>query len=233
MLTRTDHQIERNSPTPRLVVRGGVLLGAGVLVCALAGWPRRAGADDTAPALTAEFVSREIREMSRRLEAANGESVMLKIQLDRANAVQEYSAKYRIPADLSAAIYDIALSERIDPAMAFQLVKVESNFVQRARSPMNAIGLTQVRLPTARHYVPDITEAALLDRELNLRIGFRYMKDLITQFDGNVQHALLAYNRGPTTVATILAQGGDPRNGYARKVLKGDPRVANVPVTLD
>ena len=233
MLTRTDHQIERNSPTPRLVLRGGVLLGAAVLVCALAGWPRRAGAADVAPSPTADFVSREIRDMSRRLEAATGESDMLQLQLDRANAVQEYSAKYRIPADLSAAIYDIALSEGLDPKMAFQLVKVESDFSQRARSPMNAIGLTQIRLPTARVYEPDVTERELFDRDLNLRLGFRYMRDLVKQFDGNVQHALLAYNRGPTTVANILAQGGDPRNGYSRKVLKGDPRNANVPVTVN
>jgi len=233
LLTRTDHQIERESPTPRLVLRGGVLLGAGVLVCALAGWPRRAGADDTAPTPSADFVSREFRSLAQRLDAANGESAVLKIQLDRANAVQEYSARYRIPADLSAAIYDIALSEGIDPAMAFQLVKVESGFSQHARSPVNAIGLTQLRLPTARSYVPEVTEQALLGRDLNLRIGFRYMKDLITQFDGNVQHALLAYNRGPTTVANILAQGGDPRNGYSRKVLRGDARNANVPLTVN
>ena len=48
------------------------MLGAAVLVCALAGWPRRAGAADVAPSPTADFVSREIRDMSRRLEAAIG-----------------------------------------------------------------------------------------------------------------------------------------------------------------
>ena len=151
---------------------------------------------------------------------------MLRLQLDRANAVQEYSAKYRIPADLSAAIYDIALSEGLDPKMAFQLVKVESDFSQRARSPMNAIGLTQIRLPTARVYEPAVTERELFTDPVKAA-------ELVKQFDGNVQHALLAYNRGPTTVANILAQGGDPRNGYARKVLKGDPRIANVPVTVN
>jgi len=232
-LTRTDHKIERNSPTPRLMLRGGVLLGAGILVCALAGWPRRAGADDTAPASSVELLSRGFGDMARRLEGASGEADLLHLQLARANAVFEYSARYRIPADLSAAIYDIALSEGIDPAMAFQLVKVESGFTQRARSPMNAIGLTQVRLPTARFYQPDITEAELFERDVNLRIGFRFLKDLLERFDGNVDHALLAYNRGPTTVAAILAQGGDPRNGYAKKVIRGDLRNANVPVTLN
>jgi soluble lytic murein transglycosylase-like protein len=233
LLTRTDHHNEREAQAPKLFLRGGVLLGAAVLVCALAGWPRRAGADDSAPTPSAEFVSREIRDMAGRLEAARGESAVLKIQLERANAVQQYSTRYRIPADLSAAIYDIALSEGIDPAMAFRLVQVESNFKQTARSARNAIGLTQLRLATARFYAPDVTEVSLQNRDLNLRIGFRFLKDLMGQFDGNVQHALLAYNRGPTTVANILAQGGDPANGYARKVLRGDPRASNVPVTVN
>ncbi len=213
--------------------RGGVLLGAGVLVCALAGWPRRAGADDTAPAPSVDVVARGFGDMARRLEGVSGEAAVLHLQLARANAIFEYSAQYKIPADLSAAIYDIALSEGIDPAMAFRLVRVESEFYPRARSPMNAIGLTQVRLPTAQFYMPDLTEAQLFDRETNLRIGFRFLKDLLKRFDGNVDHALLAYNRGPTIVAAILAQGGDPRNGYAKKVIKGDLRNANVPVTVN
>jgi soluble lytic murein transglycosylase-like protein len=233
LLTRTDHHIERNSPTPRLVLRGGALLGGALVVCVLAGWPRRAGADDTAPMRSTEFFSREIRDMARRLETAQGESAVLKIQLDRAKAVQEYSTRYKIPADLSAAIYDIALSEGIDPAMAFRLVQVESEFYPRARSDKGAIGLTQLRLPTARFYKPDVTAAELQDRDLNLRIGFRFLRDLLDRFDGNVDHALLAYNRGPTTVAAILAQGGDPRNGYAKKVLRGDPRASNVPLAVN
>lgn len=233
MTTRTDHHNEHESPSPRLFLRGGALLGAAVLVSALAGWPRRAGADNAAPAPSAEFVSREIRDLAGRLEAAQGENAVLNIQLERAAAVQQYSTRYRIPADLSAAIYDIALSEGIDPAMAFRLVQVESEFRQTARSDKDAIGLTQLRLATARFYVPGVTEAKLQNRELNLRTGFRFLKDLLKQFDGNVQHALLAYNRGPTTVANILARGGNPANGYDRKVLRGDSRAGNVPVTVD
>jgi hypothetical protein len=150
---------------------------------------------------------------------------MLRLQLDRANAVQEFSAKYRIPADLSAAIYDIALSEGLDPKMAFQLVKVESDFSQRARSPMNAIGLTQIRLPTARVYEPDVTEKQLFDRELNLRCS---ACDLVN--NPTATCSTLLGNRGPT-VRNIL--GAATRSGYARKVLKGDPRIANVPVTVN
>jgi soluble lytic murein transglycosylase-like protein len=62
------------------------------------------------------------------------------VQLDRANAIMSSSAKYQIPADLAADIYDIALSEGIDPALGFQLVKIESNFQASARSNMGALG---------------------------------------------------------------------------------------------
>src|SRR3989454_5583892 len=41
---------------------------------------------------------------------------------------RSYSTHYDIAADLSAAIYDIALAEGVDPALAFRLVKTESNF---------------------------------------------------------------------------------------------------------
>jgi len=233
LLTRTDHQIERNSPAPRLFLRGGVLLGAAVLVSALAGWPRRANANDTAPSPTWEIVTRQIRDISGRLGAAQGEVDLLKIQLQRANEIQEFSTRYRIPADLSAAIYDIALSERIQPALAFRLVQVESEFKQHARSDKDAIGLTQLRLATARFYAPDITATELEQRDVNLRIGFHFLRDLLSQFDNNIDHALVAYNRGPTVVANILAQGGDPANGYARKVLRGDARASQLPVSVD
>jgi hypothetical protein len=36
-----------------------------------------------------------------------------------------------------------------------------------------------------------------------------------------MQLALVAYNRGPAKVAGILADGGDPTNGYAEAVMEG------------
>jgi soluble lytic murein transglycosylase-like protein len=118
-------------------------------------------------------------------------------------------------------VYDIALSEGIDPSLGFRLVKIESDFKQEAHSPADALGYTQLQLPTARFYDPGITEQKLLQRDVNLRIGFRFLKDLLGQFNNDMHLALLAYNRGPGKVAEILAQGGDPKNGYSEAVLKG------------
>jgi soluble lytic murein transglycosylase-like protein len=217
-----------NDPGPRtlrnLLVRGGLLLVMAVVIGTLAGWTKRVRATDsgTVRSHDASFAARRIGSLGDQLAAARGEMDLLRIQLDRANAVMASSAKYRIPADLAASIYDIALSEGIDPALGFQLVKIESNFKASARSNMGAIGYTQVQVATARFYEPGVTEKRLMtDRELNLRIGFRFLNDLLGTFNRDTHLALLAYNRGPAKVADILAQGGDPTNGYSAAVLDG------------
>jgi len=119
-----------NDPGPRtvrmLLVRGGLLLLMAAVVGSLAGWTRRVRATDSvikAPDATI-IVARRIGGLSEQLAVSNGERDLLKIQLDRANAILAQSAKYQIPSDLAASIYDIALSEGIDPALGFQLVKI-------------------------------------------------------------------------------------------------------------
>ena len=54
-----------------------------------------------------------------------------------------------------------------------------------------------------------------------MRIGFRFLKDLLQQFDEDLNMALLAYNRGPQRVTDMLARGEDPANGYAEIVMRG------------
>jgi hypothetical protein len=217
-----------NDPGPRtvrnLMIRGGLLLVTAAVVGSLAGWTRRVRATDEAvksPDATV-IVARRIGSLAEQLATANGERDLLKIQLDRANAIMAGSAKYQIPSDLAASIYDVALSEGIDPALGFQLVKIESDFKPNARSSMGAVGYTQVQVATARFYQPGVTERELMsNRELNLRIGFRFLNDLLTKFDRDNHLALLAYNRGPAKVSSILARGGDPTNGYSDAVLDG------------
>ena len=217
-----------NDPGPRtvrmLLVRGGLLLVTAAVVGSLAGWTRRVRATDDvikAPDATV-IVARRIGSLADQLAAANGERDLLKLQLDRANAIMASSTKYQIPSDLAASIYDIALSEGIDPALGFQLVKIESDFKANARSSMGAVGYTQVQVATARFYQAGVTERErLTNRDLNLRIGFRFLNDLLTKFDRDNHLALLAYNRGPAKVESILARGGDPTNGYSAAVLDG------------
>lgn len=212
----------RSTWMERIMIRGGLLLLGGIMLSAVSGWSHR-----PAPAPSAAAVLPSAAALDNQLESVRGEIAVVKLQLDRAQAVMKYSTKYQIPADLSAAIYDIALSEGIDPALAYQLVKVESNFKSDAKSSAGALGYTQIQLPTARYFIPKITERQLLRRDTNLRVGLRFLKTLMVQYHGDMHLALLAYNRGPARVNQILASGGDPRNGYAVAVLKDyQPRPA-------
>jgi soluble lytic murein transglycosylase-like protein len=205
----------------RVLVRGGLLLMTAAVIGTLSGWTERVRAADEVAPPDAGLIARRIGSLSDQLESARGEAEVASVQLARANAIIENSARYQIPADLAADIYDIALSEGIDPAVGFQLVKVESSFRRNARSSKAAFGYTQIQLPTARFYKSDVTEKQLYERETNLRLGFRFLKDLLEQFDDDMHLALLAYNRGPARVAEILADGGDPANGYSDAVLRG------------
>jgi soluble lytic murein transglycosylase-like protein len=72
---------------------------------------------------------------------------------------------------------------------------------------------------TARGVNPGTRAEQLFDRRTNLRLGFRYLDQLVQKYGGNLKLALTAYNRGPGTVDRVLKRGGDPDNGYAGKVL--------------
>ncbi|HEU5041106.1 MAG TPA: transglycosylase SLT domain-containing protein [Gemmatimonadales bacterium] len=205
----------------RLLVRGALLLVTAVVIGALAGWTERIRAADEARPADQALVARRLGSLHDQLESARGDAALMRLELERARAIMESSTKYQIPADLAADIHDIAIGEGIDPALGFQLVKIESSFRSTARSSMDALGYTQIQLATARFYDADVTEKQLFDRETNLRLGFRFLKDLLVKFDHDTHLALLAYNRGPAKVAEIIAGGGDPANGYSELVLDG------------
>lgn len=142
-------------------------------------------------------------------------------QLERWNRIFSYSNRYNIDARLAGSIHDIAIAEGLEPELAFRLVRLESDFKERATSPVGAVGLTQLMPATARYFEKGITREKLYDRDTNLRIGFRYLRGLIREYDGNLELALLVYNRGPTAVERSRREGRDPSNGYERRLLRG------------
>ena len=139
-------------------------------------------------------------------------------------AAEELARKYRrrgfkVSPSLARQIHAAAVANRIDPKVAFGLVRTESGFRSSATSPVGAIGLTQLMPATARWFQRGVTRSDLRNPEVNLRIGFRYLRELIDKYEGDTELALTAYNRGPGTVDRVLKRGGNPDNGYAGMVL--------------
>ena len=88
--------------------------------------------------------------------------------------------------------------------LATRLVKQESSFNPHAKSPVGALGLTQLMPDTAKMLgVSDPFNPAE-----NLAGGFKYIAGLYKQF-GTWGHALAAYNWGPGNVQAWLARGGN------------------------
>lgn len=208
-----------------LFARAGLIFVGGLIVSGIGGWVRRATADEPAPHTTQPVLG-ELQTLSQQLESLHGELAVARLQLDRAEAVIEFSDRYNVPAGLTQAIYDIALAEGVEPGLAFRLVKVESRFETRAKSSAGALGLTQILPSTARLYQPALSTERIYERDTNLRLGLRYLHDLLERYDNDLERALLAYNRGPSKVQELLAAGVDPRNGYSQSVMQGYHRPA-------
>jgi len=208
--------------TQRLMLRGTVIVICALLVSAVGGWVRRATADDAAPP-PATVPAADVRGLEQTLDQVQGELTVARLQLERASAIIGFSAKYGIPADLASTVYDLAGSEGVDPGLAFRLVRVESGFDPRAKSRAGAIGLTQVLPSTARLYEPGLSVEQLYEPATNLRLGFRYLHDLMARY-GTLNHALVAYNRGPGKLQELLDAGIDPKTAYSRRVAAGYKR---------
>ena len=200
----------RRRPGPAV---GVAIVAVGVVIALNAAWVLGSVRPRLVTAETA------VAEAKRAERDALGETVLYRMHNEDLRQIVDFSARYGVPADLAQAIYSIAVSEDLDPEMAFRLVEAESSFRQNAVSEAGAVGYTQILPSTAQWLDPRVDEADLYERNVNLRFGFRYLRLLLEENAGDMRLALLAYNRGPGTVRAIVANGGDPANGYATRVM--------------
>lgn len=87
-------------------------------------------------------------------------------------------------------------ASNLDPLLVLSLIRQESAFDPQALSTAGASGLMQLMPKTARHYNRKIKNSQLKNPSVNLNIGLKYFKKLLTQFDGNLIYTLASYNAG-------------------------------------
>lgn len=219
-----EHRIPLHA-TQRLMVRGlglfVVLLAMGAALSILPG-----GADATRDTGPYTGIVGDLSDLRAALTAESSEAALQRLRAERAETILDLSKRHPVPVELAELIYDEALRAGIDPRLAFEIVRIESRFDPRAESRVGAIGLLQVMPRTAVLYDSTLTREDLFEPAVNLRIGFRFFRDLLVSYDYDLRMALLAYNRGPQRVGDILARGGDPANGYANRILTnyGSPK---------
>lgn len=107
-----------------------------------------------------------------------------------------------VPPQFAAALTHAASAANVSPTLLSALVWQESRWNPQALSPKGAMGLTQLMPGTARDLGVNPS-----DPLANLVGGARYLRQLLDQFDGDVEKALAAYNAGP---ARVRSAGGIP-----------------------
>jgi soluble lytic murein transglycosylase-like protein len=106
---------------------------------------------------------------------------------------------------------------RVDGLLLAAIIAVESDFSAHAVSSRGAVGLMQVLPELAADYG---VKGDLLDPQVNVEVGSRFVSGLIKDYKGDLERTLAAYNAGPGAVQRY--KGVPPyeeTRGFVREVL--------------
>lgn len=117
-------------------------------------------------------------------------------------------------------VFSMAHEYNVDPYLVFAIIRAESKFQTTAQSRVGAKGLMQIMPETAdwiakQMNISNFNAEDLHNPEVNIRFGCWYIKDLNTEFKGNIPLQVAAYNAGRGKVSQWVQEGrwdGNPSN---------------------
>jgi soluble lytic murein transglycosylase len=130
----------------------------------------------------------------------------------------------RFPLPHEEEVSAAAKAASLPPEWVHAVLRTESLYNPRAVSSAGALGLLQLRLPTARqvarrHGLPAPARDDLFRPGPNLLLGAHYLREMLERFGGRYILALAAYNAGPSRVPRWLPAAA----------VDGDIWVENIP----
>lgn len=131
----------------------------------------------------------------------------------RAKAVRQSRA---IPGPLYALVSAAAQVAGVPLHIAHAVVRTESRYNPRARGRAGEVGLTQIRLGTARGMGYRGTLADLYDPATNLKWGFKYLAAAYRRTRGDWALAASLYNKGIYSSRIVTK--------YGRKIMQAAGR---------
>jgi soluble lytic murein transglycosylase len=119
----------------------------------------------------------------------------------------------RYPRPYAAAVANAAKETEVAEDWLFAIMRQESLFRKDAVSRADARGLMQMQPATARAvahrwHLPPPARDDLFEPSVALRLGARYVHELLDKYRGQLAPSLAAYNAGPMSVSRWLP--GDP-----------------------
>jgi soluble lytic murein transglycosylase len=114
-------------------------------------------------------------------------------------------------------------AQSIPPELVISFVREESGFDPIQESVANAIGLSQIIMPTAKRFAEGtgivVSRETLRDPDKNLRIGTRFMSFLMKKWDQQISLVAPSYNAGEGAVAKWMKERGSwDRDAWAEEI---------------
>jgi len=135
------------------------------------------------------------------LEMENYNGAMHAMERERPKRTEKDVAAWGVnyPLAFSEEVAKHATQNGIPESLIYAVMRTESNYFPAALSPVGAVGLMQI-MPATAETISKGASARLTTPELNIRLGAKHLKGLLTMYDKNIQLAAAAYNAGSGNV---------------------------------
>jgi len=152
-----------------------------------------------------------VGQVTERYNDAQAMLLIGKTALARGMAMDQYAFP-----DIGVPLYS-AVGPQLDRCVVYSIVRTESGFDQRDKSPANAVGLMQVtpeagRDTAKRFGVAYDWKRLVSDPVYNTQMGAAEVAALLKEYRGSYVMAFAGYNAGRGRVQEWVAKHGDPRD---------------------
>ena len=136
---------------------------------------------------------------------------------------EDVYATFDVPLDYDLQVYIIQTCEElnIDAAVVMAMIFFESSYQADAIGDGgDSLGLMQIQERWHKERMERLDVTNLLNPYQNVTVGIDFLAELIDEYDGNIEKALICYNTGRAGAQEHFFQYGIYSNSYSQKVVE-------------
>ena len=158
--------------------------------------------------------------------SATAEEELKKAETEMQLECFKYVEDVPLTFELQTYINNVCLRYEIAPEIVFSMIAKESNYnANEIGDNGDSEGLMQVQRKHHEGRMDKLGCTDLLNPYENVLVGVDYLAELLTQYEGNLEKALTAYNAGPTGAYEDYFSKGIEASEYAEAVIESSKKI--------